>query len=84
MTFALFDIENGVLINRYDTELSARIGLREANGNAGWTRISRSWIDGYECEYCTNGKIESYGPYAITEHDRWEEKINPHYYKRAS
>lgn len=78
MSYILFHIRTGERIKEYSTEKDARTGMRTNNRNAGWsTRISRSWTDGYECEWCSNGQDYAYAPYAITERQRWESKFNP-------
>lgn len=75
--FALFHIKTGELIKTYDTERGARYGMRTSNRNAGWERLSRSWTNGYEMEWCrnTNGMfapIHTYGhaPYGIIPYDK--------------
>lgn len=83
--FALFDIKSGELIKIYDTERGARNGMRISNRNAGWERLSRSWTNGYEMEWCrnTNGMfapIHTYGhaPYGIIPYanfDRYKEQL---------
>lgn len=78
MNFVLFHILTGTRINSYETEDGARIGMRASNRNAGWERIGRSWSDGYEQEWCVNSNgEEGYGPYGITEEERWEKKFHP-------
>lgn len=77
MTYVLFYIKTGEKVATYTTEASARTGMRSSNRNAGWERISRSWTNGYECEWCSNGKTYDYAPYAITEYERWDAKFCP-------
>jgi hypothetical protein len=78
MTFVLFHIATGAQIQSYRSESSARKGLRSANRNAGWTsRISRSWTNGIEMEWCFNGSKYDHAPYGITEQERWETKFSP-------
>jgi len=83
MSYVLFHVATGTYIKSYATEEGARIGMRTSNRNAGWERVSRSWTDGYECEWCTNGRDERYAPYGITEWDRWNERFNPSSFKIA-
>lgn len=81
---ALFHIKSGELIKTYLTESAARVGMRAANRNAGWDkRISRSWTDGYEMEWCSRvsgplcgplTKEFGHAPYGITEYSRWLKK----------
>jgi hypothetical protein len=77
VTYILFYIKTGEKVATYSTEQGARVGMRTSNKNAGWERISRSWANGYECEWCSNGKTYDYAPYAITEYDRWSTKFCP-------
>lgn len=82
--FALFHIKSGELIKTYDTEAGARTGMRTANKNAGWERMSRSWTNGYEMEWCrsTVGCLapqNTYGhaPYGIMPYFNWNKKFSP-------
>ena len=84
MSYALFFIKTGELIKVYKTEAAARTGMRTSNRNAGWERLSRSWTNGYEMEWCrnTNGMFApvhtyAHAPYGITEYGRWEKKLSP-------
>lgn len=85
--FALFYHSTGTLIKTYKSEAAARIGMRTSNRNAGWQRLSRSWTNGYEMEWCrnTNGMfapVHTYGhaPYAIAPYTVWERKFRPNHY----
>jgi len=82
--FALFHIKSGELIKTYDTEAGARIGMRSANKNAGWERLSRCWTNGFEYEWCRAGHggiapIHHYGqaPYGIMPYFNWNKKFSP-------
>lgn len=85
MTYVLFHIKSGEYIKSYKTEAAARVGMRTSNRNAGWAeRLSRSWTNGYEMEWCRAGKgalapqhTYGYAPYGITEYSRWNQKFNP-------
>lgn len=80
--FALFHTKTGNLVCVYETEIEARVGLRNANNNIGYShRISRCWTNGYEIEYCKKAKanfvyVQEHGPYAITEYSRWERMLH--------
>lgn len=86
MSYVLFHIKTGEFIKSYATEAAARTGMRTSNRNSGWTeRLSRSWTNGYEMEWCRAPKgtyiapqhTYGHGPYGITDYDRWAKNINP-------
>jgi hypothetical protein len=77
MCYVLFYIKTGEKIREYNSESAARVGMRTSNRNAGWHRVSRSWLNGYECEWCTNGATHDYAPYGITEYERWDTRFSP-------
>lgn len=77
MSFVLFHISTGVMIQTYESESDARNALGVENAKVAWLRINNAWIDGYECEYCSHGLVTDYGPYGITEYERWFEKFRP-------
>ena len=65
------------VIRRYDTRKGAVIGMRAANRNAGWTRISMCSGGICEMEWCakTNGlPVYEYAPYVIAHEVHFEEK----------
>jgi hypothetical protein len=79
MSYVLFHIKTGEYIKEYATEAGARTALRVSNRNAGCDlRISRSWTNGYEAEWCRylNNSYD-HGPYGITEWHRWSDKFDP-------
>ena len=73
MSFVLFYVKTGEKIHEYDSEIDARTQMREANDNAGFTRVKQHWTNGYELEWCrtTTAKTHDYGPYGFTEYNRW-------------
>jgi hypothetical protein len=73
MSFVLFYVKTGEKINECESESDARKQMRDANDNAGFTRIKQHWTNGYELEWCrtTNTKTYDYGPYGFTEYNRW-------------
>lgn len=77
MSLVLFLVASGNQVALCVTEHEARQSLRNANSRLGWTKISSAWHDGYECELCTNGTVKDYGPYAITEFERWSARFAP-------
>lgn len=73
MSFILFYVKTGEKINEFELESDARNQMRDANDNAGFTRVKQYWTNGYELEWCrtTNTKSYDYGPYGFTEYNRW-------------
>ena len=80
MSIVLFHIASGRKIGEFLTEEAALGELRAVNSNEGWTRLGRSWIDGIEREWAVNAAGETgYGPYGITESERWEAWFRPEF-----
>lgn len=83
--FALFHIKSGELIKTYSTEAGARTAMRRSNKNAGYPeRLSRTWYDGYEMEWCraTKGALAplntyAHAPYGIMPYASWNKKFSP-------
>lgn len=83
MTIVLFELQSGLKLSEFPTETEAREELRTANGLAGWRRIGTSWIDGIEREWAeTQGGLQDYAPFGITELERWEERFRPEFIKQ--
>lgn len=81
MNYVLFYVKTGEKINVYDSDENARNQMRNANADAGFTRVKQSWLNGCELEWCqtinkiTNAKSYRYGPYGFTEYHRWANGI---------
>lgn len=71
MSFILFYVKTGEKINECELEDDARHQMRDANDNAGFTRVKQYWTNGYELEWCRTTSSYDYGPYGFTEYDRW-------------
>lgn len=80
MTYVLINRnEKGTpnIIKRYRDRKGALIGMRAANRNAGWTRISLASGGIVEMEWCakSNGlPVYDYAPYVIANEYQFEEK----------
>lgn len=72
-------VEQGTpaVLREYRTRGGALTGMRAANKNAGWTRITRCWTDYTHLEWCAraNGLPNyDYGPYVIMHRDVYDQK----------
>jgi hypothetical protein len=71
MSYVLLNRKQGgspEILARYSSRKGALIGMRSANKNAGWTRITRCASALTDMEWCarSNGLPEyDYGPYVI-------------------
>lgn len=80
MTIVLFKIATGEKFQEFETEEAARVGMRTVNGDLGWSRNARSWIDGIEREWGTDPNGEkNYAPFGITESERWDAFFRPEF-----
>jgi hypothetical protein len=77
--FVIFHATTGQAVNWYVTKSATRCGMRVMNKNAGWERISRTWTNGAEYEWCYNKLEDRYehGPYALADWDTWATQFNP-------
>jgi hypothetical protein len=80
MSYVLLNRKQGgspEILARYSSRKGALIGMRSANKNAGWTRITRCASALTDMEWCarSNGLPEyDYGPYVVMAEIHYNQK----------
>ena len=58
----------------YATERGAKIGVRAANKNAGWRRVSQCWSNGVYMEWAEKDNQYDYAPYQVVSDYEYQQK----------
>lgn len=69
------------VIREYKTQAGALVGMRAANKNAGWTRITRAMVGLCHLEWCarTNGlPVYDYAPYVVMHRHNYDQRYGMH------